>query len=268
MSIKLNGETRVFYIVGDPIAQVKSPSLLTKSLNARGKNAIVIPAHIAANDLFSFVKSVKLMKNLDGVVFTIPHKFSGLELCDESSERARYAGSANVMFRQKNGLWWGDNTDGQGYMDGIEAQGFNVKNKSALLVGAGGAGSAIAFEILERGASLLKIHDQDEQRLSRLIETLKQKFGAKVVAGSSDPSGVDLVANATPVGMKTGDPSPVIVENLNKNQFVADVITKPEISPLVAHARDIGCKNMPGSGMFNAQAELLVDILLGVKLST
>lgn len=268
MSIELNGETRIFYIVGDPIAQVKSPSLLTKSLNARGENAIVIPAHIAANDLLSFVESAKLMKNLDGVVFTIPHKFAGLELCDESSERARYAGSANVMFRQKNGLWWGDNTDGQGYMDGIQAQGFNVKNKAALLVGAGGAGSAIAFEILERGASLLKIYDQNDKRLSRLVETLKEKFGDKVFAGDSDPEGVDLVANATPVGMKSGDPSPIIIEKLNKNQFVADVITKPEISPLVAYARDIGCNSMPGSGMFNAQAEILVDILLGVKLST
>lgn len=267
MSIKLNGETRVFYIVGDPIAQVKSPSLLTESLARRGENAIVIPAHVSAIDLPEFIKSAKLMKNLDGVVFTIPHKFAGLDMCDENSERAQYAGSANVMFRQDNGLWWGDNTDGQGYLDGIEANGFKIKDKTALLVGAGGAGSAIAFEILERGAALLKIHDQDAVRLKRLIETLNQKFGAKVIVGSDDPTGVDLVANATPVGMKSGDPSPVILANLTENQFVADAITKPEISPLVAYARSIGCNSMPGSGMFNAQAEILVDILLGSKKS-
>lgn len=268
MSITLNGETRLHLILGDPIAQVKSPQSLSENLAARGENAVLIPAHVSAADLPEFMNSVCLMQNLDGVIYTVPHKFSGISYCQATSERARFAGSVNVMHRQADGTWWGDNTDGHGYMDGIALEGFSVKDKSALLVGAGGAGSAIAFEILKRGATFLKIHDADEARRDRLVSLLNNKFDGKVGAGSTDPKGVDLIANATPAGMREGDPTPVDLSGLSANQFVADAITKPEITPMIAHARSIGCKTMPGAGMFNAQADLLVDTLLGEKKST
>jgi len=268
MTLRLNGETRLHLIVGDPIAQVKSPTFLTESFAARGQNAIVMPAYVTADDLPAFMKSVRKMRNLDGLVFTLPHKFAALSYCNTSSERARYAGAVNVMHRQADGTWWGDNTDGHGFVDGLGAEGFTVMDRTVLLIGAGGAGSAIAFEILQRGAALLKIHDIDEVRRERLIALLARKYDRCVGVGSSDPSGVDLVANATPMGMREDDPYPVDVKNLAAEQFVADVITKPEISPLIVYARRLGCMTMPGAGMFNAQSELLVDTLLGQKKST
>ena len=80
-----------------------------------------------------------------------------------------------------------------------------------------------------------------------------------------DPRGFDLVANATPLGMKEGDPLPVDVGKFLPRQFVADVVTRPAVPPLIAAARAAGCKTMAGIGMFNAQSELLVDLLLGVE---
>jgi len=263
MTIRLDGETRLHIIIGDPIAQVKSPAFLTAILARRGVNALVVPAHVTPGDLPAFMKSVRLICNLDGIVVTVPHKFAALDYCDEPTARAAFVGSVNVMRRSADGRWIGDNLDGLGYLDGIAKEGFSVAGKKALLVGAGGAGSAIALEMLERGAALLAIHDADRARRDRLVAKLAGRFGSRVAAGSTDPRGFDLVANATPAGMKEGDPLPVDISGLSADQFVADVITKPDVSPLVEHARGIGCRTMVGAGMFNAQAELLVDRLLG-----
>lgn len=264
MDVTLNGETRLHLIVGDPIAQVRSPSFLTEGLVRRGVNALVVPAHVTSADLPALLAAVGVLKNLDGIVVTVPHKFAMLDFCDLRSARADFVGSTNVLQRLADGRWRGDATDGLGYLDGIAREGFTVGGRTALLVGAGGAGSAIALEILERGASRLAIHDLDATRRDRLIAKLAARFPGRVAAGSDDPTGFDLVANATPMGMQPGDPYPADPARLTPSQFVADVVTRPAVSPLVAAARALGCRTMTGAGMFDAQAGLLVDRLLGI----
>jgi shikimate dehydrogenase len=265
MDLTLNGETRLYYIVGDPIAQVKSPPALTAILVARGANALVVPAHVAPADLDAFISAARATRNVDGIIITVPHKIAALGHCDEASERARFAGSTNVIRRGADGRWRGDNTDGQGYLDGIAVRGFDVAGKTALLVGAGGAGSAIAYEILAHGAVHLRVHDIDTARRDRIVARLAERFPGRASVGGFDPTGVDLVANATPLGMRAGDPLPVDASKLVASQFVADVVTRPDPSPLIAEARRIGCPTMPGAGMFDAQAELLVDRMLAME---
>lgn len=265
VGLAINGATRLFPIFGDPIAQVKSPAGLSAILGARGIDALVVPIHVAAADLAGFVAAAKQVKNIDGMIATVPHKIAALALCDRVTERARYAGAVNVMRRQADASWAGDNTDGQGYLDGIARAAFSVEGRRALLVGAGGAGSAIAFEMLARGAADLAIHDIDAPRRDALVARLAERFPGRVRTGGTDPSGFDLVANATPLGMREDDPYPVEIDRLVAAQFVADVVTKPEIPPLIARARALGCATMPGSGMFDAQAERLVDLLTGAR---
>ena len=261
---QLNGETLVFYIIGDPIAQVKSPALLTARMQIRGINGIVLPGHVMPKDLTAFMAGAAALKNIGGIIATIPHKQAMVGFCATVSDRVRYAGSANVL-RPTDAGWWGDNTDGQGYVQGIKASGGTIADKKVLLIGAGGAGSAVAFEFLELGAAELHIHDIDEERRDSLIERLSARFPDKVHAGSPDPTGFDIVGNATPLGMREGDPLPVETEKLRDGQFVADVVTMPEVSPLIAAARAAGCATMPGIEMFRAQADLLIDGMVGTR---
>ncbi len=260
--MKLSGETRLFPIIGDPIAQVRSPEFLTAILERKGQNAIVPPMHVAPNNLSATMSVLKATQNVGGIVVTIPHKIPCLDYCDNASDRARFVGSVNIIRKLADGSLYGDNVDGIGYLDGIAKEGFTPEGKRALLIGAGGAGSAVAFEILQRDASFLAIHDVDTTRRDSLIARLDEKFPGKVGIGSTNPETFDLIANVTPVGMKEGDPYPVDVSRLNKSQFVADAITKPEISPMVNRARELGCKTMVGAGMFNAEAEILVDFMI------
>lgn len=262
---RLDGETRLYPILGDPIGQVKSPALLSAILAERGENALVVPMHVAPADLATTVTALKSVRNVEGLIATVPHKAATLALCDVPSERARYAGSVNVMRRLADGTWAGDNTDGQGYLDGVAAEGFDVAGKAALLIGAGGAGAAVAFEILSRGATELAIHDIDADRRDALMGRLAERFAGRVRAGGTDPRGFALVADVTPLGMRPSDPLPVNAELLSSDQFVACAVTKPEITPLLAAARERGCATMPGRGMFDAQATLLVDTLTGAR---
>jgi shikimate dehydrogenase len=131
----------------------------------------------------------------------------------------------------------------------------------ALQVGAGGAGSAIALALLEAGVAELALHDADATRRDALLGRLQERFGARVTAGSPDPAGFDLVANATPMGMRVGDPYPVEVAGLKPDTFVGDVVTRPAVPPLIDAARRAGCRTSTGSDMFAAVAVLIADFL-------
>jgi shikimate dehydrogenase len=259
----LNGETRVFYIVGDPIAQVKSPAAVTQAMNALGHNCVLVPMHVTPADFDRFMTGASLARNLDGIIATVPHKFAAYAHCATASDRAHFLGSANILRRNPDSGWHGDMSDGQGFVSGIRIAGCNPEGRRALLIGAGGAGSAIALALVEAGVTELAIHDTDIARRDALVARLKDKWGTAVHAGSADPSGYALVVNATPIGMRAGDPYPVQVDRLTSDMFVGDVITAPAVPPLIEAARRLGCPTQTGSGMYAAQLDVMRDFLLG-----
>lgn len=259
----LNGSTRVHFIVGDPIAQVKSPGGVTQAFEARGHNAICIPAHVAPQALAAWVQGVSLSQCVDGIIATVPHKFAVVDLCASLSDRARFLSTVNTMRRNADGSWHGDMFDGLGFVTAMQEQGVQPEGKRALLVGAGGAGSAIAHALVMAGVSMLAIHDESATRCDTLIGRLQGLNGARVVPGSPDPTGFDLVLNATPIGMKDGDPLPLDVSALKPNMHVGCVITAPAITPLIAAARAKGCSTQTGADMFDKVRDLIVDFLVG-----
>ena len=259
----LNGATRVHYIVGDPIAQVKSPAGVTQAMQDRGSNAIVVPCQVSAEHLSAWFTGISLAKNVDGVIVTVPHKFSAFEACATTSERASFLRTVNTMRRNPDGTWHGDMFDGQGFVQAVRDGGCDPAGKRALVVGAGGAGSAIAHALLLAGVSALAICDESQSRRETLVNRLADLKLAPVTDGTSDPVGFDVVLNATPMGMKERDPYPVQVDHLTPDMVVGCVITAPAISPLVAAAHTIGCKTSTGADMFGRVRDLMVDFLLG-----
>lgn len=265
---QLNGATRVHFIVGDPIAQVKSPAGVTRAFEERGHNALVVPAHVAPDDLMVWLAGTSNSRNTDGIIVTVPHKFAAFNLCTTTSERARFLRTVNTMRRNADGSWHGDMFDGQAFVTAMQACGTQPAGKRALLVGAGGAGSAIAHALVMAGVSLLAIHDEDSQRQSRLIAQLNGLNGVRVVTGTADPRSFDLVLNATPIGMKEGDPIPVDITGLTPAMHVGCVITMPAITPLIAAARAKGCSTQTGTDMFGKVCDLMVDFLLEEPVQT
>jgi shikimate dehydrogenase len=258
-----SGATRIILIVGDPIAQVKSPHGVTESLRARGADVIVVPAHVKSADLSALFALAECMPNVDGLIVTVPHKFEAPHLCPQVTPRARSIGAANVVRRGADGRWRADMCDGEGYVAGLRKAGCEPRGQSALLVGAGGAGSAIAHALVDAGVAALALHDADAARRDALAARLCAYGPVTPVIGSADPSGFDLVINATPMGMRADDPLPVMVSRLDGRTFVGDVVTLPPVPPLIEAARARGCATMTGAGMFDAVRECIIDFYLG-----
>lgn len=261
-TLQLDGATRILAIVGDPIAQVKSPAGVSAALQQQGRNAILVPSHVSPANLDAYVKGISLAGNLDGIIVTVPHKFAMYAQCSSSSDRARRLGAVNVMRRNADGSWHGDMCDGAGYVAAMRAAGCQPEGKRALLVGAGGAGSAIALALLENGVSELAIHDADSSRRDQLINRLNASFPGQLAIGSHDPSGFAIAINASPTGMQASDPLPIDAGKLDGSMFVGDVITAPAVTPLIESARALGCQTVVGGDMFAAVRELMLDFLL------
>ncbi|WLS03392.1 shikimate dehydrogenase family protein [Shinella oryzae] len=260
MNLELDGASRLHFVIGDPIAQVKSPVGVSEMLQARGHNALCIPGHVVPQDLDVFWAGLKTLKNLDGVIVTVPHKISAVHMVDRLSERAAFLGAVNTLRRTQTG-WEGDMFDGIGHVSALQKAGCVLEGKRAILAGAGGAGSAIGHALVLAGVAELAIHEMDDIRRTALIARLSSLGMAKVFAGSADPTGFDVVVNATPSGMKDGDPLPFDGDKLTPDMFIGEVITKPAVSPLVARARSIGCRAITGVDMFVEVRDLMVDYL-------
>jgi shikimate dehydrogenase len=259
----LSGATRVFVIIGDPIAQVQSPGAITRDFVARGQNAVLVPAHVTAAEVDDYIRGASKARNLHGIVATVPHKFAAFRHCASTTERAGFLESVNVLRRDAQGRWHGDMTDGAAFVAGLRTAGCQPAGKRVLLVGAGGAGTAIALALLEAGVAELAIHDQDMARRDRLLARLAGRHSARLAAGSDDPTGFDIIAQATPAGMQPGDALPLQADRLTAAMFVGDVITSPEITPLLRAARALGCGTQTGIGMYAAGRAMIVDFLLG-----
>lgn len=260
---RLSGETRLFPIIGDPIIYVKSPERLTSGFAARGHNGICVPMQVSEGNLESVMHGLTHIPNIDGVLVTMPHKFTTYTYCATSSERSRLLRVVSVMRRNADGSWHGDILDGLAFVKAQKDQGAKPEGARVLLIGAGGAGSAIAIALLEAGVRELIIHDTNAARLAELMELVADLGHGRVSAGPANPTGCDMVCNATPMGMAEGDPLPVAADLLAPSMFVGDVIAGHGETPFLSAAHAAGCKTANGDQMVEAVQEIMLDFMLG-----
>jgi shikimate dehydrogenase len=258
----LSGATRLFPIIGDPIRYVESPMRLTRTFGARGYSGICVPMQVPADDLDIVMAGLRAARNVDGILVTMPHKFTAFAHCATSSERAKMLGVVSVIRRNPDETWHGDMLDGLAFVKAQKDHGARPGRARVLLVGAGGAGSAIAIALLEAGVRELVIHDADASRVATLLDLLSDVGRGRVSAGPPDPTGCDLVCNASPMGMQDDDPLPVDAALLSSSMFVGDVIAGHGVTPFLGAARAAGCKTANGDHMVEAAQDLMVDFML------
>jgi shikimate dehydrogenase len=246
----VDGATQLLGIVGHPIAQVRAPEVWTALFREHGINMLCIPFHVPPEDLATFYAGARTMKNLVGMIVTIPHKLVTAGLVDEFTERAQIVRSVNFIAVGNDGRWIGDVTDGVGFVENLKTNGTDPKGKRALLIGTGGVGTAIAFALADGGVSDLVVYDKDAARSSNLVARLAET-GRPVRVGTPDPAGFELVVNASPVGMRADDPLPVDAGRLVPGAIVADVIVHE--TELLRRAAALGCRTIDGTGMMDHQ---------------
>ena len=261
----VSGKTRLYGIVGDPIEQVRSPEMITAEMVGRGLDAVLVPIHVLPHEFDACLPQLLRVRNLGGLVFTIPYKAPACALADDLLAQARVVGAINVLGRGKDGRWRGEIFDGLGCVTALRRRGVELAGKRVLLIGAGGAGSAIAVAVgFERPASLA-IHDIDADRARALAAKVARAHpGVDVTAGAPAIGGVDLLVNASPVGMLADARLPIDVAALPRELVVLDAIVKPERTPLIALAERCGCTTVFGREMMRGQIAQMVDFFVSV----
>ncbi|MYN12712.1 shikimate dehydrogenase [Pusillimonas sp. TS35] len=260
--IQITGQTKLFGILAHPIHHVKTPQRMNEYFSRIGYDGVLVPFHATPENLATVLEGLRRLENLVGVIVTVPHKTTVLELCDDASDTTRKIGAANVVRREPDGRLTAHMLDGEGFVRGLQSCGHDIRGKSAYMAGAGGAANAIAFALVQYGVSRLTIANRTaakaEDLKARILDIHPQ---ARIDIGTPDPSGHDLVINATSLGLKEGDALPMDVNKLEARQLVCDVIMQPEETALLRAARERGCPVHYGAPMLACQIELMAEFL-------
>ena len=250
----IDGNTELIAHIGFPTHAFKAPMIYNPWFEQAGVNAVVVPLACQASDYPDLLRSLFKLGNLRGALITMPHKVSTTHLVDELLPAALIAGACNAVRLGPAGQLQGEMFDGEGFVRGLRNKGLTLQGASALVVGSGGVGSAIAASLAGAGLSRLALFDVQGSAATALSGRLARHYPALAVStGSADPSGFDLVVNASPLGMNESDAMPVDVSRLAPGSFVGEVVMKTELTAFLQAAQARGCRVQVGSDMLFEQ---------------
>jgi len=246
----ITGKTRLIAHLGYPTEAFKAPMIYNPYFEQAGIDAVVTPMGVKPEDYASFLGPLFRLSNMHGALVTMPHKVATVALLDEATPTVRIAGSCNAIVKRPDGTLLGDMFDGTGFVRGIERKGRPLKGARAFVVGAGGVGSAIAASLAAAGVSAMGVYDAHAASADALADRLREHYPKlEVTTGSKDPAGFDVVVNATPLGMKEGDPLPMDIARIAPGTFVGEVVMKQEYTPFLRAAMEKGCPVQIGTDM-------------------
>jgi len=256
----INGKTRLYGIVGDPIEQVRSPEMVTWEMQRRQHNAVLVPLHVAREEFDSVMTDIMRIRNLDGLIFTIPFKVKAASLAKSLGPQATQIGAINALKKNQDGLWQGEIFDGIGCVEAFKRRAIPIHGQRLQLIGLGGAGSAICVALAYEKPKLMRLFDIDPQAIARMVELVKLISPQTLVeTGVAHAEGIDILLNASPVGMLKDNRLPLDVKQFNQDLVVFDAIVMPENTPLLTLAMQCGCTVVRGREMMLGQIAKIVD---------
>ena len=263
----ITASTQLLAIVGTPIGLVRSPENFNRWFAQAGVDIAMFPADVDATRLGAFVELARGMRNLRGFIVTMPFKQAVAGMVDELTPRAAAIGAVNAVRRDTDGRLVGDIVDGLGFLSAARHHAFDPSGKCAALIGAGGVGTAIADALCEAGVADLALADADPARQHALARMLRARHPQVTISEGLDGlGGRDVFINATPVGTGGSDAMSIDaawLAALPRGALVADVVTSPAITPLLARAYALGCRIQTGPEMSRAQVGT-IGLFLGV----
>jgi shikimate dehydrogenase len=263
--MKINGKTKVCAIIGDPVGHSLSPVMHNAAFNALGLNIVYVAFPVTPDRLEEAIKGAKSL-GLLGLNVTMPHKHAVIQYLDETDSTAKAMGAVNTILNERGKLF-GYNTDGKGVMIALQENGVDLEEKKMLLLGAGGAAKAIAFQAAQETDELV-ILNRTEAKAKQLANLLKETFGTKVkgktlslIVLKEELETTDILVNATSVGMSPNvNTSPVPSDLLHSSLCVMDIVYNPLETKLMKDANAVGAKVVSGLEMLLYQGAVAFEI--------
>ena len=261
----INGKTRVCAVIGDPVEHSLSPAMHNAAFQKLGLNLVYVAFKVTRNELKEAISGAKSL-GLRGLNVTMPHKNAVIKYLDETDSTAEAIGAVNTILNEQGKLV-GYNTDGKGAMIALQESGIYTEEKKMLLLGAGGAAKAIAFQAAQEAEELV-ILNRTPEKAEQLAELLRKKFGNKVKGRAlsaeilkKELKTADILVNATPVGMHPHvNTSPIPSDLLRRDLCVMDIVYNPLETKLVEDAKAVGAKVVWGLDMLLYQGAVSFEI--------
>lgn len=253
----VSGTTRVYGILGYPVAHSLSPVMHTCAFHHHGLDCLYVAFPVAPHTLAAAVAGAVAL-GICGLNVTIPHKEAILTQLDEVSPEAQFIGAVNTV-QMQSGRTLGHNTDGAGFLQPLRALDLPFAETSVCILGAGGAARAITMALLQAGCPVLTVANRTFARGARLVAALHEHFPqAQVQAVSMERAAhvarcSKLVVNATSIGLHRGE-QPALPETcFHAGHIVYDIVYRPLDTPLLQGARRRGATVIPGIDMLIGQ---------------
>ena len=260
-------------LVGHPVKHSLSPAMQSAAFNALGIDAEYLLYDIEPEKMEAFLKNARA-NNISGLNVTIPHKIKAKEFIERKGaldENARRLGAVNTIKIAEDGSLCGYNTDGPGfYRSLVEDLKFEPEGKNVFVLGAGGAAHAVIM-YLGNGPKKIFVSDIDKARTEDLKIHYKKYFDGQrlEIVGDNDLKdklqASELLINATPIGMKDEDPSPIDASLLNQGLYVYDLVYNRPATKLVSCANSKKLHAVTGLGMLLYQGAIAFEIWTGAK---
>ena len=265
----ISGKTSVYGIFGYPVEHTFSPGMHNAAFAKIKRDACYVPFAVAPADLKNAVRAIVPL-GFCGLNITIPHKETIIPFLDDLTDDARMIGAVNTI-EVARGKLIGHNTDGRGFLRSLrEETGFSPKGKTILMVGSGGAARAVGFNLALSGAQTIVLCDLDTVKASKLGRDIQRKTDTRVMIVK--PEGLvkkaliaECIINATPLGLKAGDPLPIPRHVIQKDHLICELVYNPLWTPLLKAARSAGAKTLSGIGMLLYQGVIAFEIWTGGK---
>lgn len=238
------------------------------AFQALGLNWCYVAFEVDPRNLRPAIEGARAL-NIAGFNLTVPHKLLAVEMMDALDESAKLYGAVNtVKFERANGTTRvvGFNTDADAIAIALrEDLGVKLRGAKVLLLGAGGAGRTAALKLVSSGVADLYLVNRTASKVEELAEDVRKAFPSVKVATGYPPGKVDLILNATSLGLKPADSSPLDEKqfSLRQAQAVYDMIYRPAQTRLLASAKRAGCKTANGLGMLLHQGAKAFKIWTG-----
>jgi shikimate dehydrogenase len=262
-------------VFGDPVAHSLSPEMQNAALRACKIDMQYARFHIRANELRSALRFLRDLGFI-GINLTVPHKIAAFTQIDEADESASRAGAVNTIRVRDNKLI-GSNTDGEGFLHAVRNEfSVDVRDLRVMLVGAGGGtGSAIAWQCALENCERLVLANRTYEKAQALAERLRPYFAGPRVLGPAarleavaleeaalraQLADIDLIVNATPLGMNPSDPGPVPARLLAPHHMIFDCVYGPSKTSFLRAADEAGARGANGLSMLLHQGALSFSI--------
>jgi 3-dehydroquinate dehydratase/shikimate dehydrogenase len=256
---RITQETGLFVLIGDPVGHSVSSAMHNAAFGKAGLDCFYFPMKVGQNDLGDTIEMVREL-DIKGLNVTLPHKSSVIPFLDEVDRVAERIGAVNTIVND-GGRLKGYNTDSTGFITSIEKF-TQIRDKSFVLAGAGGAARAIAFGILDQGGGLTVL-DRRPERAKELAESLGCGYGG---LENLDFVEADVLVNATSVGMEPGVGKSIATgEQLRNFGLVYDAVYNPRETELLERAKEAGCRTAGGLGMLVNQGATSFELWTGIK---